>query len=228
MSKKITWDELGEKLFETGCDRGVLYPYDAQSKKYKSGVAWCGLTAVNESPSGAEETAIYADNIKYASLYSNEEFAATIEAYMYPDEWAECDGSAALDDGIYAGQQKRTSFGLAYRTLVGNDTELEDYGYKLHLIYGCKASPSEKSYATVSDSPEAITLSWEAASTPVAIATLVDGKKLKPTSVVTIDSKKVSAAFLKKLEDTLYGTDTTEPTLPSPDEIIEMANSVTA
>lgn len=195
---KIVWDQTGERLYETGVDHGVLYPIQTGGL-YNKGVAWNGLTAVTESPSGAESTAIYADNIKYLNLMSAEEFGATIEAYTYPDEFAECDGSASLAEGVIIGQQNRKLFGLCYRTLVGNDVDSNDYGYKLHLIYGCQASPSEKGYQTVNDSPEAITFSWEVSTTPVNVA------GFKPTACVTIDSTKSDPTCLKALEDILYG-----------------------
>lgn len=214
---KLTWDEDGERLYETGDKMGVLYTYDADKKKYNSGVAWNGLTAVTESPSGAEETALYADDIKYLSLRSAEEFGFTIEAYTYPDAWAECDGSVALAEGVMAGQQGRSKFGFCYRSTVGNDVKGNDYGYKLHLIYGATASPSERSYATINDSPEAITFSWECSTTPVN----VDGHK--PIACITIDSTKADAAKLTALEKKLYGDDTNgEPTLPTPQEVIAM------
>ena len=221
---KLIWDKAGERLFETGVEMGVLYPQGA------SGVAWNGLTAVSESPSGAEASPIYADNIKYLNLMSAEEFGATIEAYTYPDAFAECDGSAEIVPGVFAGQQNRKSFGLCYRSIIGNDVDGNDYGYKLHLIYNAKAAPSEKSYATVNDSPEAITLSWELSTTPVAINTLYEGKKLKPTACLTFDSTKVDAAKMTALEEILYGKDPTtqggddgvEPRLPLPDEIIAL------
>lgn len=214
---RLTWDNNGERLYETGVKQGVLYPIQADGK-YSKGVAWNGLTAVTESPSGAEATALYADDIKYLNLISNEEFGATIEAYTYPDEFAECDGSASLVDGITLGQQKRKTFGLCYRTSLGNDVDGNDYGYKLHLVYGCLAAPSEKAYATINDSPEAITFSWEISTTPVNVA------GFKPTSQITIDSTKADKTKLTALEDILYGKDgeTTEgagPRLPLPDEI---------
>lgn len=226
---KIIWDKTGERLYETGCDHGVLYPMQPGGV-YNKGVAWNGLTAVTESPSGAEASPIYADNIKYVNLVSNEEFGATVEAYMYPDEFAECDGSVEIMPGMYAGQQSRKTFGLAYRTILGNDTDLNDYGYKMHLVYGCLAAPSEKGYSTVNDSPEAATLSWEISTTPVSINKLVNGKKLKPTATLTFDSTKFSAEFMTQLEEILYGKDPTttggndgvEPRLPLPDEIIEL------
>ena len=217
---RLTWDNTGERYYETGVKQGVLYPIQANGT-YSKGVAWNGLTAVTESPSGAEATALYADDIKYLNLISNEEFGATIEAYTYPDEFAECDGSAALTTGVMLGQQKRKTFGLCYKTTVGNDVDGNDYGYKLHLIYGCLAAPSEKAYATINDSPEAITFSWEVSTTPVNVA------GFKPTSQITIDSTKISEsekAKLASLEDILYGKDgdTAEnsgPRLPLPDEI---------
>lgn len=226
---KIIWDKTGERLYETGCDHGVLYPMQTGGV-YNKGVAWNGLTAVTESPSGAEASPLYADNIKYVNLVSNEEFGATVEAYMYPDEFAECDGSVEIMPGMYAGQQSRKTFGLAYRTILGNDTDLNDYGYKLHLVYGCLAAPSEKGYSTVNDSPEAATLSWEISTTPVSINKLVNGKKLKPTATLTFDSTKFTAKFITQLEEILYGKDPTtdggndgvEPRLPLPDEIIEL------
>ena len=214
---RITWDTVGERYYETGVKMGVLYPIQAGGL-YNKGVAWNGLTAVTESPSGAEATALYADDIKYLNLLSNEEFGATIEAYTYPEEFAECDGSSALATGVMIGQQKRKTFGLCYRTAIGNDVDGSDYGYKLHLIYGCLASPSEKPYATINDSPEAITFSWEVSTTPVSVT------GFKPTSQLTIDSTKVDPLKLTSLEDILYGKDgdgeaATEPRLPLPDEV---------
>lgn len=207
----LTWDVQGERYYETGVSKGVLYPF--KEGKYSKGVAWNGLTAVNESPSGAEPTPLYADNIKYLNLLSNEEFAATVEAYTYPDEFAECDGSAELAVGVSVGQQKRIPFGLSYVTKLGNDTDGQDYGYKIHLIYGALAKPSQKNYATINDNPEAITFSWELSTTPVAVP------NLKPTACITIDSKKVEPAKLKKIEDKLYGTESEEATLPTPAEL---------
>lgn len=220
---RLTWDKTGERYYETGVKQGVLYPIQTDGT-YSKGVAWNGLTAITESPSGAEATALYADDIKYLNLISNEEFGATIEAYTYPDEFAECDGSAALAEGVMIGQQKRKTFGLCYKTTVGNDTDSNDYGYKLHLIYGCLAAPSEKAYNTINDSPEAITFSWEVSTTPVNVA------GFKPTSQITIDSTKIAEgkkAKLTELEDILYGkngtgdgqTGATEARLPLPDEI---------
>ena len=196
----LSWDEAGSKLYETGTKQGVLYPQNTENGTYPAGVAWNGLSAVTESPSGAESNPIYADDIKYVDLISTEEFGATVEAYTYPDEFAECDGSAEIAPGIIAGQQTRKPFGLSYVTILGNDTALEKYGYKLHLIYGAKASPSERSYQTVNDSPEAITFSWELTTTPVACASLD-----KPTACLTIDSTKVDATKLANLEKILYG-----------------------
>lgn len=203
----LSWDEAGDKLYETGVDHGVLYPMGTNG--YETGVAWNGLTGVTETPSGAEATKLYADNIKYLEIRSAEEFGGTIEAYTYPDEWAECDGSAALIDGVYAGQQPRKVFGLCYRTILGNDTDLDKHGYKLHLVYNCTASPSERSYATVNDSPEAITFSWEFSSTPVSLS------GHKPVSCITIDSTKVDATKLKALENKLYGVSTDSTANPA-------------
>lgn len=211
---KLVWDKTGERFYETGVKNGVLYVYDQGA--YTKGVAWNGLTAVTESPSGAEASPLYADDIKYLNLMSNEEFGATIEAYTYPDEFAQCDGSAALADGVMIGQQKRKTFGLCYRTTIGNDTDGNDYGYKIHIIYGALAAPSEKGYATINDSPEAITFSWEISTTPVAV------EGFKPTACVTIDSTKCDEAKLAALEAKLYGTESEEATLPLPDEIATM------
>lgn len=209
---KLTWDNIGERFYETGVKQGVLYVQDATGA-YPKGVAWNGLTAVTESPSGAEATALYADDIKYLNLISNEEFGATIEAYTYPDEFAACDGSASLVEGVSLGQQKRSAFGLCYKTAIGNDVDGADHGYKLHIIYGAMAAPSEKAYATINDSPEAITFSWEITTTPVAV------EGFKPTACITIDSTKVDAAKLKALEDILYGSESEEAKLPLPAEI---------
>lgn len=211
---KLVWDKTGERLYETGVKNGVLYVQE--NGNYPKGVAWNGLTAVTESPSGAEATPLYADDIKYLNLLSNEEFGATIEAYTYPDEFAECDGSATLADGVFIGQQKRKTFGLSYKTTLGNDVDGNDHGYKLHIIYGALAAPSEKAYATINDSPEAITFSWEVTTTPVNVT------GHKPTASITIDSTKVDAAKLKALEDKLYGTESEEASLPLPDEIATM------
>lgn len=211
---KLVWDKTGDRLYETGVKNGVLYIPTAGV--YSKGVAWNGLTAVTESPSGAEATALYADDIKYLSLMSTEEFGATVEAYTYPDEFAACDGSAELADGVMIGQQKRSTFGLCYKTTIGNDTEGNDHGYKLHIIYGAQAAPSEKAYATINDSPEAITFSWEITTTPVNVT------GAKPTASLVIDSTKADPSKLAALEDILYGKDGepgNEPRLPLPDEI---------
>ena len=217
---KLKWDQTGEKFYETGVKNGVLYVYTKDKETgdgtYGNGVAWNGLTAVTESPSGAEATPLYADDIKYLNLMSNEEFGATIEAYTYPEEFAQCDGSAAIATGVYIGQQARKTFGLCYKTVIGNDVDNNDYGYKIHIIYGCLASPSEKAYATINDSPEAITFSWEVTTTPVEV------EGFKPTASVTIDSTKVPAEKLAALEAKLYGTESEEPSLPLPSEIITL------
>lgn len=211
---KLVWDKTGDRLYETGVKNGVLYIPTAGV--YSKGVAWNGLTAVTESPSGAEATALYADDTKYLSLMSAEEFGATIEAYTYPDEFAACDGSAELADGVMVGQQKRSTFGLCYKTTIGNDTEGNDHGYKLHIIYGSLAKPSERAYASINDSPEAITFSWEITTTPVNVT------GAKPTASLVIDSTKADPSKLAALEDILYGKDGepgNEPRLPLPDEI---------
>lgn len=212
---KLTWGEAGKRFFETGVSNGVLY-VQQKGGTYGQGVAWNGLTQVSESPSGGEANPLYADNYKYLNLMSVEEFGATIEAFSYPDEWKQCDGSAEISKGVTIGQQERKSFGLCYKTIKGNDTEYNDYGYILHLIYGGKASPSEKTYSSVNDSPEAITFSWEMTTTPVAVA------GHKPTSVLTIDSSSIEPGKLKKLEDALFGTESTEPKLLLPDEVIAL------
>ena len=209
---KIVWDAVGEHTFETGVRNGVLYLKDAQGA-YSTGVAWNGLTSVSESPEGAEATDLYADDIKYLTLMSAENFKATIEAYTYPVEFEECDGSATIAKGVVIGQQSRKPFGLCYRTAIGNDTDGNEHGYKLHIVYGCQASPSEKQYSTINDSPEAITFSWEVNTTPVNVT----GKK--PTATLIIDSTKADKAKLTALEAILYGSEETEPRLPLPDEI---------
>lgn len=208
----LEWDQVGERLYETGVDRGVLYIPD-ETGAYDTGFAWNGLTTVTESPSGAESNAQYADNIKYLNLLSAEEFGGTIEAFTYPDEFGQCDGTAELEPGIQIGQQGRKVFGLCYRTRLGNDIEGTDHGYKLHLLYGLQAAPSEKAYATINDSPEAITFSWEVSSTPVPVT------GFKPTALLVVDSTTVAAAALTDLEELLYGTSGTEPKLPTPDEV---------
>ena len=213
---KLKWDQLGERVYETGVSKGVLYPQ--VNGAYPKGVAWNGLTNVNESPSGAEATPLYADNIKYLNLMSAEDFGATVEAYTYPDEFAECNGEQSLANGVQVGQQKRKAFGMSYQTKVGNDTD-PDVGYKIHLVYGALAKPSEKSYGTVNDSPEAITFSWELTTTPV------DVPDLKPTASLVIDSTKVDKAKLTKLEDILYGTQEQEARLPLPEEVATIFNT---
>ena len=213
---KLTWDDTGKKIYETGVDRGVLYPITTGTI-YGTGISWNGLTAVNESPSGAESNPQYADNIKYLDLTSAEEFGFTIEAFTYPVEFEECDGSAQLAEGVTIGQQTRKMFGFSYRSLVGNDTQGTDYGYKIHLVYGCKASPSEKSRSTVNDSPEAITFSWEITTTPVN----VNGHK--PTSHLVVDTTVAEGTKVTALETKLYGDDDSgTPTLPMPDEVYTM------
>ena len=220
----LNWDAIGERVYETGIDRGVLYLLDSNGA-YSEGFAWNGLTTVTESPSGAEPNAIYADNMKYLNIYSAEEFGATVEAYTYPDEVALCDGSADLADGVSLGQQDRKTFGMCYRTKIGNDVDGDSYGYKLHLMYGCRATPSERAYNTVNDSPEAIAFSWEISTTPVTVT------GYKPTSLITIDSTKADSTKLAALEAILYGTaasgndEAVAARLPLPDEI---ANTIFA
>lgn len=211
---RLDWDKSGERKYETGVDRGVLYP--VVNGAFPLGVAWNGLSSIEESPSGAEATAIYADNIKYLNLMSVEEFGATITAYTYPDEWAECDGSAEVADGVQIGQQTRKMFGLSYRTLIGNDVKSNDYGYKIHIIYNCLASPSSKSFETVNDSPSAIEFSWEVKTTPIPL------EGYKPTATIVIDSTKTTPEKMKAIEDVLYGTATSDPRLPLPDEVISI------
>ena len=214
MAPALTWDAVGDRLYETGVDHGVLYI--PTNGAYTTGYAWNGLTAVTEAPSGAEASAIYADNIKYLSLTSAEEFGGTIEAYTYPEEFGQCDGTAEPVAGVIVGQQARKSFGFSYRTLLGNDTEGQDYGFKLHLVYGAQAAPSEKAYATVNDSPEATAFSWEFTTTPVSVT------GLKPTSILTIDSTKVDATELADFLEILYGNETKSARLPLPDEVITL------
>lgn len=234
---RLKWNQTGEKFFETGVSNGVLYVFNTNSKSYGTGVAWNGLTAVTESPSGAESTSLYADNIKYLNLVSAEEFGGTIEAYTYPTEFMECDGSVEVVPGLYIGQQARKTFGMVYKTIHGTDTDPEAY-YKLHIIYGALAAPSEKAYATVNDSPEAITFSWEFSTTPVAF-TEDANKAYKPVSVITLNSKDFTTVSdgavtinenFKALENYLFGCDADstnsveaiEPTLPTPDQVINL------
>lgn len=219
---KIVWDKTGERFYETGVDHAVLYPIDAEGL-YNGGVAWNGITAINESPSGAEPNNLYADNIKYLALVGAEDFGLTIEAYTYPDEWEQCDGSAEIAPGVLAGQQNRKIFGLSYRTKLGNDVDGQDHGYKLHLVYGGLASPSERGYQTVNDSPEPINPSWEVTTTPV------DVPGFKPTARLIITSTKADPAKLAALETILYGSEEAEPRLPLPGEVIELlkADAVT-
>jgi len=211
----LLWDQTGDRLYETGVDQGVLYIQN-QAGAYTTGVAWNGLSSVTESPSGAEPNAIWADNTKYLNLFSIEEFGASLEAYTYPDEFAQFDGLGVPYSGVTIGQQNRGVFGLSYRTRLGNDVAGDDYGYKLHLVYGCQASPSERAYATVNDSPEAITFSWEITTTPVAVT------GYKSTSLLTIDSTQVNAAALANLENFLYGTAGTDPSLPLPNAVLAL------
>lgn len=220
-TQRLTWDDAGKRLYETGAKQGVLYPQD-DNGAYPKGVAWNGLTAVTESPEGAEPTPLYADDIKYLNLLSTEEFKATVEAYTYPDEFAECDGSGSLVEGVTIGQQDRKTFGLSYRTSLGNDVKGNEYGYKLHIVYGCLAAPSEKAYATVNDSPEAITFSWEVSTTPVNVT------GFKPTASLVLDSVKLGAAKMKAIEDVLYGSSAAEARLPLPDEIKSIIESAAA
>lgn len=217
---KLVWDKTGERIYETGVKNGVLYP-QSETGTYPNGVAWNGLTGVTQSPSGAEATPLYADDIKYLNLYSTEDFGATVEAYTYPDEFAECDGSAEIAIGVSIGQQPRKAFGMAYKTTLGNDTKTNKYGYKLHLIYGAMASPSQKAYTTINDSPEAITFSWELTTTPVTVT------GFEPTAYLEIDSTKADPTKLAALEDILFGSEGSEARLPLPDEIAElMKNTV--
>lgn len=220
-TQRLTWDDTGKRLYETGVTQGVFYPQD-DNGTYPKGIAWNGLTAVTESPEGAEPTPLYADDIKYLNLLSTEEFKATVEAYTYPDEFAECDGSGSLVEGVTISQQDRKPFGLSYRTSLGNDVKGNEYGYKLHIVYGCLAAPSEKAYATVNDSPEAITFSWEVSTTPVNVT------GFKPTASLTLNSVKLGATKMKAIEDVLYGSSTAEARLPLPDEIKSIIESAAA
>lgn len=218
---KLVWDETGKRLYETGTKKVVLYPQETEGV-YPKGVAWNGVTAITDAPSGAEASPLYADDIKYLNLISAEDLGLTIEAYTYPDEFAQCDGSAEIATGVTIGQQKRKVFGLCYRTALGNDTEGTDHGYKLHLVYGCTAAPSERAYATVNEDPEAITMSWEVSTTPV------DVPGFKPTASVTIDSTKVKAEKLAALEEVLYGSESKEAKLPLPAELITLVGEAAA
>lgn len=219
---RIKWDQDGERYYESGCDQGVLYPKTGANGAYATGVAWNGLTAVNESPSGGEATAFYADNIKYANILSNEEFGFTIEAYTYPDEFMQCDGSASVVEGVYLTQQKRGEFGFTYRTLIGNDEDGLDKGYQIHVVYNALAKPSSKNHSTVNESPELITFSWECTTTPVKL------ENYKPTAHVIFDSTKLAAEKMTLIENTLYGTDGegqatgTAPSLPSLADLIDL------
>lgn len=217
----IVWDKTGERIYESGVDHGVLYPQD-DTGAYAGGVAWNGLIGITESPSGAESNPQYADNIKYLDLMSAEEFGATIEAYMYPVEFEECDGTAEVAPGVTIGQQNRKTFGMSYRTKVGNDVAGQDYGYKLHLFWGAKASPSEKNFQTINDSPEATTFSWEVTTTPVVLTTINPKTKkvYNPTASMVVNSTKVDATKLAALEKILHGDTESEPRLPTPDEVI--------
>lgn len=215
---KLVWDQVGQKTYETGTDHAVLFPMQNDGT-YGTGVAWNGITGFTESPSGAENTDLWADNIKYVSLRSAEDYGATIEAYTYPDEFKPCIGEAEVATGVNLGQQKRRAFGFSVRTTVGNDTMMDSYGYKIHIVYGATASPSERAYQTINDSPEAITFSWELTTTPVPI-TATGFENFKPTASIIIDSTKVDATKLQTLEDKLYGTANSEPELPTPDWII--------
>ena len=214
---KLEWDKSGEKLYETGVKNCALYVF--RNNAYDKGIAWNGITGITESPSGAEASPLYADDIKYLNLISNEDFGATLEAYTYPKEFEECDGTAEISKGVSIGQQNRKTFGLAYKTTLGNDVDGNSYGYKIHIIYGCLAAPSEKAYASINDSPEAITFSWELSTTPVEV------KGFKPTSTITIDSTKIDAGKLKKLEDKLYGSETGDATLLLPNEIMTLLSA---
>ena len=223
---RLVWDQTGERQYETGTDHAVLYPL--RNNVYNNGVAWNGVTGFTESPGGAEAQDMYADNIKYASPRSSETYGSTIEAYTYPDEWAECDGSVEVAPGVTAGQQKRMPFGLCVRTKIGNDVD-DDAGYKLHIQYNSTASPSDRAYSTVNDSPEGVTFSWETNATPVPVTTVnpKTGEPLRPMASLSIDSTKTNPAKLKALEDILYGTETTEPRLPLPDEIFALLKDST-
>ena len=217
----LEWDKDGERYYETGVEKGVLWVWDSTNNKWSDGVAWNGLTNVSEKPSGAEATALYADNIKYLNLLSNEEFAATIEAYTYPDEFAECDGSVSIETGVVIGQQKRKKFCFSYQTKIGNDVDGNDKGVKYHIVYNCLAAPTEKGYATINDSPEAITFSWEISTTPVEVS------GYKPTAIVTIDSTKLTSAQKTALEAALYGSNSANSTLKTPSQIAQLIHDAT-
>lgn len=217
----LEWDKTGERFYETGVEKGVLWVWDSENNKWADGVAWNGLTNVSEKPSGAEATALYADNIKYLNLISNEEFAATIEAYTYPDEFAECDGSVDIGSGVVIGQQKRKKFCFSYQTKIGNDVDGNDKGVKYHIVYNCLAAPTEKGYATINDSPEAITFSWEVSTTPIEVS------GYKPTAIVTIDSTKLTSAQKTALEAALYGSSTANSALKTPTQLVTIINSAT-
>ena len=212
---KLVFNGVGDRLFETGVKKGVLFVM-GEGGTYEKGVVWNGLTAVTEKPTGAETTNLYADDVKYVVIQGAEEFEATIEAYTYPEEFEACDGSAALVEGVNVGQQERKTFAFCYKTSLGNDTQGQSFGYKLHIIYGCKAKPSEKSYSTINDSPEAVTFSWDVSTTPVPV------EGMNPTATLVVDSTRVDSTKLKKLEDKLYGTTDTEPTLPLPNEVKQL------
>ena len=212
---KLVFNNVGERLFETGVKNGVLYVM-GEDGAYENGVVWNGLTAVTESPSGAETTPLYADDVKYVVIYAAEEFGATVEAYTYPEEFEQCDGSASISEGITIGQQTRKSFGMCYKTSVGNDVQGQDFGYKIHIIYGAKAAPSEKSYSTINDSPEAVTFSWELSTVPVPV------EGFNPTATMVIDSTRVPSEKMKLIEDKLYGTESEEATLPLPNELLAL------
>lgn len=217
----LEWDKTGERFYETGVEKGVLWVWDSENNKWADGVAWNGLTNVSEKPSGAEATALYADNIKYLNLISNEEFAATIEAYTYPDEFAECDGSVDIGDGVVIGQQKRKKFCFSYQTKIGNDVDGNDKGVKYHIVYNCLAAPTEKGYATINDSPEAITFSWEVSTTPIEVS------GYKPTAIVTIDSTKLTSAQKTALEAALYGSSSANSALKTPTELVSIIHNAT-
>lgn len=238
---RLVWDKSGERRYEMGVRNAVLYPKSSEGT-YPTGVAWNGITAINEAPSGGEPSPLYADDIKYLNLMSNEDFGGSIEAYMYPDEFAECDGSAQIAVGVMAGQQNRKEFGLCYRSIIGNDTEGDDHGYKLHIVYGCLVTPTDKNHETKNDSPEPGTMSWDFSTTPVAINGEVGGKTLRPTAHLTFDSTLMNENALKAIEDVLYGKDAvqedqengitaapaTDPRLPLPDEIIDIIKDATS